>query len=153
MEPSELVICIANNAPSEIIKPSYQTAGAAGFDLQAAIGRRVMIPQKDWMLIPTGLILAIPEGFEGQIRARSGLGLKHGISVLNSPATIDSDYRGEVGVILMNNSNVAFQINPGDRIAQMIIAPVSRLPIRQVYDATELPATERGMGGFGSTGK
>jgi len=152
VEPIELAVLLVTTNTA-ITLPAYQTAGAAGFDLQANIGRRIHLAPKDWMLVPTGLMMAIPKGFEAQIRARSGLALKHGISVLNGPATIDSDYRGEIGVILMNNSNAPFQISPGDRIAQMVIAQVSRLPIRQVNDATELPSTDRGNGGFGSTGQ
>lgn len=153
MEPTPLAIFIAANAPPSITLPEYQTEGAAGFDLQACIQRTMMIPPHDWRLVSTGLTMAIPAGFEGQIRARSGLALKLGISVLNGPATIDSDYRGEVGVILMNNSNVPFQINPGDRIAQMVIAAVSRLPILKADHLSHLPETSRGDGGFGSTGQ
>jgi dUTP pyrophosphatase len=153
VEPIELAIVIAANAAATIMLPEYHTEGAAGFDLQANIQRSVMVPPQDWMLVLTGLTMAIPQGYEGQIRARSGLAFKHGISVLNAPGTIDSDYRGEVGVILMNNSNVPFQIKPGDRIAQMVIAAVTRLPIRQADHASHLPETVRGAGGYGSTGQ
>lgn len=140
---------LTNSGYPEIKLPQYQTAGAAGFDLQAANQRNVSLAPREWMLIPTGLRIELPEGYEGQIRPRSGLALKHGITVLNTPGTIDSDYRGEVGVILINMGGLPFQIKPGDRIAQMVIAPVSRLDLQ----LAGLDDTERGSGGFGHTGQ
>ncbi len=135
----------------EVPLPQYQTEGSAGFDLHAAIEAPITIhpyPDRNWKLIPTGLIFEIPPGFEGQIRPRSGLALKHAISVLNSPGTIDSDFRGTVGVIIINHGLVEFIINPLDRIAQMIISPVIQVGFEW---STKLTDTERGDGGFGST--
>ncbi|MCH8554481.1 MAG: dUTP diphosphatase, partial [Schleiferiaceae bacterium] len=103
----------------------------------------------DYELVPTGLFLALPEGYEAQVRPRSGLAFKHGVTVLNSPGTIDADYRGEVGVLLINHGKVPFTVNDGERIAQLIIAEVKQISWNEV---TELPTTERGSGGFGSTG-
>ena len=131
--------------------PSYETDQAAGMDLRAALPEdnpMMMAPGKTAM-VPTGLSMALPQGFEAQIRPRSGLAAKFGVTVLNSPGTVDSDYRGEVKVILINHGLEAFEINRGDRIAQMVIAPVTK-GILQETD--ELPDTERGDGGFGSTG-
>ena len=144
---------ILDSAPSEVAHPEYKTAGAAGFDLQAAVTRRIAIQPRDWMLIPTGLKIEIPEGYEGQVRPRSGLALKSGVTVLNAPGTVDSDYRGEVGVILINMSGMPFTVSPGDRIAQMVIAPVARLPIQIVDEEGALSESARGSGGFGSTGQ
>lgn len=128
--------------------PAYQTSGAAGLDLQAAIQNAMSVAPREWRLVPTGLRMELPEGYEAQIRPRSGLALKHGVTVLNSPGTIDSDYRGEIAVILINMGGLPFQIKPGDRIAQMVIAPVSRPDI----ELADLDDTNRGDGGFGSTG-
>lgn len=131
--------------------PVYASAGAAGADLRANLPDRssVTLKPRERVLVPTGLRLAIPAGFEVQIRPRSGLALKHGITLPNSPGTIDSDYRGPLGVIVMNAGDADFVINHGDRIAQMVIAPV----MRAGFAVTEqLPDTERGSGGFGSTG-
>ena len=132
--------------------PSYETAGAAGMDLSAALpeGTPVIIGPMERSLIPTGLSIELPEGYEAQIRPRSGLALKSGLTVLNTPGTIDSDYRGEVKVILVNLSNGPVEINRADRIAQMVIAPVTRANIKEVES---LSLTKRGEGGFGSTGK
>jgi len=134
--------------------PKYQTTGSAGFDLQAAIDRPIkLVPRglsaKNWELIPAGFAIEIPEGFEAQIRPRSGLALKSGISIVNSPGTIDSDYRGPIGVILINHGIDVFTINPLDRIAQMIISPVVQVKLECVESLTD---TARGAGGFGSTG-
>ncbi|WP_439521759.1 dUTP diphosphatase [Marivita sp.] len=131
--------------------PVYASAGAAGADLRANLGDRgsLVLQPGARALVPTGLRLAIPEGFEIQIRPRSGLALKHGITLPNAPGTIDSDYRGPLGVIVMNAGHVAFEIAHGDRIAQMVVAPVMRAAFSEV-DA--LDATSRGQGGFGSTG-
>lgn len=131
--------------------PTYETPGSAGMDLRAALadGEHVDILPGRRALIPTGLSIALPDGFEAQVRPRSGLALKHGITCLNSPGTIDADYRGEVGVILINHGWEAFRIQRGDRIAQMVIAPVVQAGWMEV---DELPASDRGAGGFGSTG-
>lgn len=129
--------------------PSYATEGAAGMDLLAAVMSPVVIPPGGRMLVPTGLRIAIPAGFELQVRPRSGLALKNGIVLPNSPGTIDEDYRGEVGVIVLNAGDVPFTVERGMRIAQAVIAPVTRAAWREV-DA--LPETARGTGGFGSTG-
>ncbi len=129
--------------------PQYATAGSAGLDLLAAVGETKMLDPGARMLVPTGLAIALPSGFEAQVRPRSGLALKNGIAVLNSPGTVDSDYRGEVGVILANLGAESFAIARGMRIAQMVIAPVTRI----AWDVLEeLPASDRGAGGFGSTG-
>lgn len=131
--------------------PSYASAGAAGADLRANFADRgaVVLESGARMLVPTGLRLAIPEGYEVQVRPRSGLALKHGITVPNSPGTIDCDYRGSLGVIVMNAGAERFEISHGDRIAQMIVAPVVRGAFVEV---AALDETDRGTGGFGSTG-
>ena len=129
--------------------PHYATEGAAGADISAYLSAPVTLRPCEYKAIPTGLFMEIPEGYEVQVRPRSGLALKHGITVLNAPGTIDSDYRGEVKVILINHSSEAFTIQNGDRIAQIVVARVHRLPFVEVDD---LSATERGEGGFGSTG-
>ena len=128
--------------------PAYATQGSAGVDLRAS--EPCVIPPGGRALVPTGLRIALPEGYEAQVRPRSGLALKHGVTLLNSPGTIDSDYRGEIGVILINLGQEPFSIQPGDRIAQMVFAPVTR----GVWDEVDvLDETERGSGGFGSTGR
>ena len=129
--------------------PSYATEHAAGMDLCAAVAHDVVLPPGGRTLIPTGLSIALPEGYEAQIRPRSGLALKNGITVLNSPGTIDADYRGEVQIILANLGTESFTITRGMRIAQMIVARYSRVEWQQ---AEQLSATARGAGGFGSTG-
>jgi dUTP pyrophosphatase len=129
--------------------PSYATAGAAGMDLLAAVMSSVVIPPGGRMLVPTGLRIALPHGYELQVRPRSGLALKNGIVLPNSPGTIDEDYRGEVGVIVLNAGDAPFTVERGMRIAQAVIAPVVRACWREVE---ELPETARGSGGFGSTG-
>ena len=130
--------------------PSYESDFAAGMDLRAAIGKEpISLKPGERHLIPTGLKLEIPLGFEAQIRPRSGLAYKNGISMVNSPGTIDSDYRGEVKVILINHGAETFVVNHGERIAQMVIAPVSQV---RVVEVDEVEGTERGSGGFGSTG-
>jgi dUTP pyrophosphatase len=132
--------------------PAYQTAHAAGMDLLAAIrdDAPLTLQPGHRVLVPTGLCIAVPSGYEAQVRPRSGLALKRGITVLNSPGTIDADYRGEIGVILVNHGSEPFVIKRGERIAQMIVAPVTRAAIAVVES---LSATERGSGGFGSTGR
>lgn len=129
--------------------PEYATDGSAGMDLRACLETPVIIPPLGRKLIPTELYLALPKGFEAQIRPRSGLALKHGITVLNTPGTIDSDYRNSIGVILINLSQEPFTVNNGDRIAQMVI---TRHSIAQFKEVDTLDETERGLGGFGHTG-
>ena len=129
--------------------PEYASAGAAGMDLRAFIETDVTIPPLGRARIPTGLFIEIPSGYEAQVRPRSGLAYNHGVTVLNSPGTIDSDYRGEVGVILVNFGEEPFTVRNGERIAQMIISPVIRV---QVTEQEFLSETERGCGGYGSTG-
>jgi dUTP pyrophosphatase len=132
--------------------PAYQSAGAAGLDLVAAVpaDAPLLLPPGGRALIPTGLALELPEGFEAQARPRSGLALHHGVTVLNAPGTIDSDYRGEIGVILINHGAEPFEIARGARIAQLVIAPVTQARLVVVEDVA---ATLRGEGGFGSTGR
>lgn len=129
--------------------PAYATAGAAGMDLLAAIESPVVIAPGQRGLIPTGFCIALPPGYELQIRPRSGLALKHGITLPNTPGTIDEDYRGEIGIIVLNTGDEAFEITRGMRIAQAVLAPVVRATWTEVED---LDATSRGAGGFGSTG-
>lgn len=129
--------------------PRYETEHAAGLDLMACVPADMVIGPGKRALIPTGFAIALPDGFEAQVRPRSGLAAKHGVTVLNSPGTIDADYRGEVGVILINLGEAAFTVTRGMRIAQMVVAPVARA---HLVEAAELPATRRGAGGFGSTG-
>jgi dUTP pyrophosphatase len=129
--------------------PQRSTAGASGYDLVACLEGPIVLAPGEIGLIPTGLALAIPAGYEGQVRARSGLALKHGIAVLNGPGTIDSDYRGPLGIILGNLGRDPFTIRDGDRIAQIVFA---RVPSSQLVEVTELPPTPRGEGGFGHTG-
>lgn len=130
--------------------PEYATKGAAGMDLRANVKETVVIAPQERTLIGTGLYLSIPEGFEAQIRPRSGLALKHGITVLNSPGTIDSDYRGEIKVLLINHADTPFEISNGDRIAQMVFAKVE---LGVFTTVKVLPASSRGEGGYGHTGK
>lgn len=134
---------------SDYALPSYETKGSAGLDLRANIDNPIVLQPLDRALIPTGLFMELPIGYEAQIRPRSGLALKKGITVLNSPGTVDSDYRGEVGVILINLSSVDFTINPGDRIAQMVIAKHEQA---EWVEVDGLSSTERGEGGYGHSG-
>lgn len=129
--------------------PAYETASSAGMDVRANIGEAIVLAPMTRALIPTGLYLEIPHGYECQVRPRSGLALKKGVSVLNTPGTIDADYRGEVGVILFNMSDSAFTVENGERIAQLVFAPVLQV---QWDESESLSETERGAGGFGSTG-
>ena len=133
--------------------PQYASAGAAGLDLHAALEAPLTIEPGDRKAVPTGLVLGLPAGHEGQVRPRSGLALRHGVTVLNAPGTIDEDYRGEVQVLLVNLSREPYTIAPGDRIAQLVVAPVVRVRVEQVADADALGATQRGTGGFGSSGR
>lgn len=130
--------------------PKYMSDLAAGMDLFAAVTSETVIEPGGWKLIPTGLAMSLPQGYEAQVRPRSGLALKQGVSVLNTPGTVDADYRGEVGVILMNHSKQDLVIKRGDRIAQMIINKFERIIFEEVE---ELSDTARGAGGFGHTGK
>lgn len=130
--------------------PAYQSVLAAGLDLLAAVDGTITLEPGARALVPTGLAMALPAGFEAQVRPRSGLAAKHGVTVLNTPGTIDADYRGEVKVILINLGDDPFEISRGDRIAQMVIAPVLQADIVEVEVLSE---TERGSGGFGSTGR
>ena len=129
--------------------PAYATPQSAGMDLRANIDKPILLQSLDRVLVPTGLYIALSEGYEAQVRPRSGLAIKHGITCLNTPGTIDADYRGDVGVILVNLSNTEFTINPGERIAQMIIGKFEQAEW-EIVD--ELSETERGEGGFGHTG-
>jgi dUTP pyrophosphatase len=133
----------------ELPLPNYESASAAGMDLRAAVESPVVLKPGNRTLIPTGLQMALPAGFEAQIRPRSGLAIRNGITMLNAPGTIDADYRGEIKVIAINHGEEEFVINHGDRIAQMVIAPVTQFPVVEVTDLSE---TKRGSGGFGSTG-
>lgn len=145
----------AEDADRDIPLPAYATAGAAGADIRANLpGRRrgqgIVIAPMQRVVVPTGICIAIPEGYEVQLRPRSGLALRHGITLPNSPATIDADYRGPLGVMLVNFGDEPFTVAHGDRIAQMVVAPVLRAAFRVV---AALDATGRGAGGFGSTGR
>jgi dUTP pyrophosphatase len=132
--------------------PAYATADAAGLDLLAAVDGDMVLRPGGRALVPTGLVIALPPGYEAQVRPRSGLALKHGITLPNSPGTVDADYRGEVKVILANLGDEDFVISRGMRIAQMVVAPVTRLAWDEVASFDDLPSSERGEGGFGSTG-
>ena len=132
------------------VLPTYQTAGSAGVDLRACLESSVIIRPMERRLIPTGLYIELPLGYEAQVRPRSGLALKHGITVLNTPGTIDADYRGEISVLLINLSSEDFEVVDGERIAQMVIA---RHEVAVFVPVEALSQTERGTGGYGSTGK
>ncbi len=137
-------------AAADLPLPRYMTPGAAGLDLPAAVSEPLLLRPGERALVPTGLFLAIPQGYEGQVRPRSGLALRHGITCLNTPGTIDSDYRGQVQVILINLGQEPFTIQRGERIAQLVLAPVVQAGLTLVDD---LEATERSDGGFGHTGR
>jgi dUTP pyrophosphatase len=128
--------------------PRYMTAGAAGMDLLADVSEAIELAPQARVLVPTGIALALPEGFEAQVRPRSGLALRHGVTLLNAPGTIDADYRGEVQVVLVNFGAQSFNIRRGERIAQLVVAPVARAEWEEV---TQLPPSARGTGGFGHT--
>lgn len=133
--------------------PQYASTGAAGLDLAAALDAPFTLAPLARAAIPTGLVIALPDGHEGQVRPRSGLASKHGVTVLNAPGTIDEDYRGELKVLLVNLSADPYTIHPGDRIAQLVVAPVRRVTVSEVADASDLGLTPRGEGGFGSSGR
>ncbi len=143
-------ISVFVHSPSEEQLPLYASVGAAGADLRAYLQGSLWLAPGEFRLIPTGLRLELPAGYEGQVRPRSGLALKHGVTVLNAPGTIDSDYRGDIGVILVNHGPQPFQITPGMRIAQLVIAPI--IQARFLRQEEPLTATLRGEGGFGHTG-
>ena len=145
-----MVKILIKKTSKEVITPKYKTDGSSGVDLSAFLDKEVVIKPNSSDLIPTGLQVAIPEEFEIQIRPRSGLAAKESIGVLNSPGTIDSDYRGELKIILFNHGKEDFIINNGDRIAQMVLVPIVKMEFEEVDN---LPDTVRGQGGFGSTGK
>jgi dUTP pyrophosphatase len=148
--PSHLVVNITQLKNSEGLPiPHYQTEHSAGVDLYAAVAGETIIEAGMWKLVSTGIAIAIPEGYEGQVRPRSGLALKHGIGMLNAPGTIDADYRGEIGVILFNFSDKPFTIRRGDRIAQIVFAKIEKAKLVRVDALSE---TARGAGGFGHTG-
>lgn len=150
MASSIQVRCLREPGCEDIPLPAYETDHAAGMDLRAAVTAPVTIAPGERKVVPTGLRIALPEGYEAQIRPRSGLAMKHGISMVNTPGTIDADYRGEIRVILINHGQEAFVIERGDRIAQMIVAPVSRAAW---IETDGLDETARGAGGFGHTGR
>lgn len=142
-----MIVQIINKSKHDI--PNYETEGAAGMDLKANIDTPIILKPLERAIVKTGLFIALPQGFEAQVRPRSGLAAKKGITVLNSPGTVDADYRGEIGVILVNLSNEKFIVNDGERIAQLVIAKHERISWKEVEILAE---TQRGSGGFGSTG-
>ena len=144
----QIKVKIINQSPNAL--PEYATAGSAGMDLRAHLETPVVLQPLERQLIPTGLFIELPLGYEAQVRPRSGLAIKHGITCLNTPGTIDSDYRGEIKVILINLSQEAQTLHPGDRIAQMVVSPVTQISWEAV---TVISETERSAGGFGHTGK
>ena len=135
---------------SSNVLPHYETIASAGLDIRAHLENEIVLPPMERVIIPTGLFMELPVGYEAQVRPRSGLAAKHGLTVLNSPGTVDADYRGEIGVILVNLSNTAFTIKNGERIAQMVIAKHDRAEWEEVQSLSD---TSRGTGGFGSTGR
>ena len=138
---------IVNQSENKL--PFYQTEDSAGMDLRAALSESVELKPLERKLVPTGLSIELPKGYEAQVRPRSGLSFKHGVTVLNAPGTIDADYRGEIGVILVNLSDKAFTVEPGERIAQLVVSKYEKIVWE---DVGELHTSERGTGGFGSTG-
>jgi dUTP pyrophosphatase len=143
-----MIVKIKNKSAFEL--PKYETLNSAGLDLKANIEESILLKPLERKIIGTGLFIELPQGYEAQIRPRSGLAAKFGVTVLNAPGTIDADYRGEIGVILVNLSNNDYEVNPGDRIAQMVMAQYTRVEWLQTDSLSD---TERGEGGFGSTGK
>jgi len=148
--PATLGVAVKRLANGEGLPlPAYVTGAAAGMDLLAAVAADLVIKPGGRALVPTGIEIALPEGYDGEVRPRSGLALRHGVTVLNAPGTIDSDYRGEIGVVLVNLGESAFTVTRGMRIAQLVVAPVAKVGWREV---AALPESARGPGGFGSTG-
>lgn len=148
--PSTVTVPVVANTPHDL--PSYSTPDSAGLDLRAKLDAPVVLEPGQRTLVPTGLHLALPQGFEAQVRPRSGLAYKHGVTVLNSPGTIDADYRGDVGVILINHGPDAFIVENGERIAQLVLARYERVEWDLIESVEQLPASVRGQGGFGHTG-
>ncbi len=142
-----LICCLPGS--EDLGLPGYATPGSVGMDLRAAVTETVVLPPGGRTTVPTGIAIALPEGYEGQVRPRSGLAARFGIGLLNAPGTIDPDYRGEIGVILINHGETDFHIQRGDRIAQLVVAPVAH--VRWV-NSPDLPETARGSGGFGHSG-
>lgn len=149
MKGENVIIRLMRVGSTAVPPPAYQTAHAAGLDLPAAVDGELVIRPGERALVPTGWAMALPPGYEGQVRPRSGLALRHGVTVLNTPGTIDADYRGEVKVLLINLGTEPFVVRTGDRIAQLLVSRVEHASIELV---TELDGTERGEGGYGSTG-
>ena len=150
MAPIEVEFCwLQGTAPEGISLPAYQTDGSAGMDVRAHLEGKLVMQPGEIAMISTGFAIAVPEGYEVQVRPRSGLAIKHGVTVVNAPGTIDSDYRGEVKIGLINLGSVDYTISSGDRIAQLVVAPVSRAVLRVT---AKLDDTLRGSGGFGHTG-
>jgi dUTP pyrophosphatase len=150
MDEQAVKVCWLNpDNERDLQLPGYATAGAAGMDVEAGVRGSLTIAPGEWVLVPTGLSVALPEGYELQVRPRSGLAVKHGVTILNSPGTIDADYRGEVKIALINLGHNAYTVNRGERIAQLVLSPV----VRAVFvEAANLDKTERDSGGFGHTG-
>ena len=144
-----IIKCIQLPHVKDLPLPSYQTEGAAGMDIRVALDEEFCLEPGERALLPTGLIMAIPQGYEVQIRPRSGLAIKHGITMVNSPGTIDSDFRGEIHLIVINHGQQAFTVKHGDRMAQMV---VQRVHQAEIIQASEVDDTQRGHAGFGSTG-
>lgn len=151
--PEQPILRVKLLRPGLTAAPHYASEGAAGLDLSAAIEAPLEIPPGGHVAVPTGISIALPAGYEGQVRPRSGLAARHGVAILNAPGTIDADYRGEVSVLLVNLGREIYTINPGDRIAQLVVAPVVRVTVEIAPQGGELNRTTRGAGGFGSTGK
>ena len=147
---STVTVPVVANTPHDL--PSYSTPYSAGLDLRAKLDAPVVLEPGQRTLVPTGLHFALPQGFEAQVRPRSGLAYKHGVTVLNSPGTIDADYRGDVGVILINHGTEAFTVENGERIAQLVLARYERIEWNLIESVEQLPASVRGQGGFGHTG-
>ena len=145
-----ITLPVVANTPHAL--PSYGTPDSAGMDLRAKLDKAITLQPGQRALVPTGLHMALPAGYEAQVRPRSGLAYKHGVTVLNSPGTIDADYRGDVGVILINHGQAPFVLEDGERIAQLVIARYERVTWQVHDDLSDLPETERGEGGFGHTG-
>ena len=150
--PRVQVARVRGEKDADIPLPTRATPGSAGFDLRAALDGDLVLAPGQREAVPTGLAMAIPPGFEGQVRPRSGLALKHGITLINTPGTVDSDYRGELRIPLWNSSDTTYVVRRGDRVAQLIIAPVVAAELEWVSDLAELDPTQRGSRGFGSTG-
>lgn len=144
------VVKLVRCGPVSVPMPRYATEHAAGLDMHAALEAPVLLAPGERRLIPTGLKMEIPVGYEGQVRPRSGLALKHGISIVNSPGTIDADYRGEVGIVLINHGQESFTVQPLERIAQLVIAPIIQVELQLTGGLVD---TQRGAGGYGSTGQ